>query len=87
MLMTGTIEKTIREDHLLHLRRFLEQIELDEYYLLIVEKLKVKDRTKMYYTEIQERTKRKEKKKRRKRERERERERGREEKKPIKINQ
>ena len=72
MLMTGTIEKTIREDHLLHLRRFLEQIELDEYYLLIVEKLKVKDRTKMYYTEIQERTKRKEKKKGKKRERERE---------------
>lgn len=46
MLMTGTIEKTIKQDHLLRLRRFLEQIELDEYYLLIVEKLKVKDRMK-----------------------------------------
>lgn len=41
--MTGTIETTIKYDHLLHLRRFLEQIELEEYYTLIVEKLKVRD--------------------------------------------
>ena len=44
MLMTGTIETTIKQDHLLHLRLFFEQIELEEYYLLIVEKLKVKER-------------------------------------------
>jgi hypothetical protein len=47
MLMTGTIESTIKHDHLLHLRRFLEQIELDEYYTLIIEKLKVRYRIKM----------------------------------------
>jgi len=46
MLMTGTIETTIKHDHLLRLRRFLEQIELEEYYSLIVEKLKVRDRAK-----------------------------------------
>jgi hypothetical protein len=44
MLMTGTIETTIKHDHLLRLRQFLEQIELEEYYSLIVEKLKVRDR-------------------------------------------
>jgi hypothetical protein len=42
--MTGPKETTIKHDHLLHLRRFLEQIELEEYYSLIVEKLKVRDR-------------------------------------------
>ncbi len=42
--MTGTIETTIKHDHLLRLRQFLEQIELEEYYSLIVEKLKVRDR-------------------------------------------
>ena len=41
--MAGIIETTIKHDHLLHLRRFLEQIELDEYYSLIVEKLKVSE--------------------------------------------
>jgi hypothetical protein len=46
MLMTGTIETTIKYDHLFHLRRFLEQIELEEYYTLIVEKLKVRDKEK-----------------------------------------
>jgi hypothetical protein len=46
MLMTGTIETTIKHDHLLQLRGFLEQIELEEYYTLIVEKLKVRDRRK-----------------------------------------
>jgi hypothetical protein len=54
MLMTGTKETTIKHDHLLHLRRFFEQIELEEYYTLIVEKLKVR------YREIK-RTKREEK--------------------------
>ncbi|CAF2753371.1 unnamed protein product [Rotaria sp. Silwood2] len=39
--MTGTTETTIKHDHLFHLRRFLEQIQLEEYYTLIVEKLKV----------------------------------------------
>ena len=43
MLMTGTKETAVKHDHLLHLRRFLEQIELEEYYTLIVEKLKVRD--------------------------------------------
>jgi hypothetical protein len=46
MLMTGTIETTIKHDHLFHLRQFLEQIELEEYYTLIVEELKVRDRAK-----------------------------------------
>lgn len=46
MLMTGTIETTIKHDHLFHLQRFLEQIELEEYYTLIVEKLKVRDTKK-----------------------------------------
>jgi len=44
MLMTGPKETTIKHDHLLRLRQFLEQIELEEYYSLIVEKLKVRDR-------------------------------------------
>ncbi len=45
--MTGTIETTtIKHDHLFHLRQFLEQIELEEYYTLIVEELKVRDRAK-----------------------------------------
>ena len=44
MLMIGTRESTIRHDHLLHLHQFLKQIELEEYYSLIVEKLKVRDR-------------------------------------------
>lgn len=44
MLMIGTRETTIRHDHLLHLHQFLKQIELEEYYSLIVEKLKVRDR-------------------------------------------
>ncbi|CAF5154274.1 unnamed protein product, partial [Rotaria socialis] len=38
--MTGTIDTTVKHDHLLQLRQFLEQIELEEYYTLIVEKLK-----------------------------------------------
>jgi hypothetical protein len=46
MLMTGTIGTTLKHDHLLHLRRFLEQIELEEYYPLIVEQLKVRDKVK-----------------------------------------
>ena len=46
MLMTGTIETTIKHDHLLHLRQFFEQIELEEYYTLIVEKLKVREERK-----------------------------------------
>ncbi len=44
--MTGTIETAIKHDHLFRLRRFLEQIELEEYYSVIVEKLKVRDRLK-----------------------------------------
>jgi hypothetical protein len=58
--MTGPKETTIKNDHLLHLRRFLEQIELEEYYSLIVEKLKVRDRRKRKI-----RTKREEKKRKR----------------------
>jgi hypothetical protein len=46
MLMTGTKEPTIKYDHLFQLRQFLEQIELEEYYTLIVEKLKVRYREK-----------------------------------------
>jgi len=46
MLMTGPKETTIKHDDLLHLRQFLEQIQLEEYYSLIVEKLKVRDRIK-----------------------------------------
>ncbi|CAF1327509.1 unnamed protein product [Rotaria magnacalcarata] len=41
MLMTGPIDTTVKHDHLPQLRQFLEQIELEEYYTLIVEKLKV----------------------------------------------
>lgn len=45
MLMTGTKETAIKHDHhLFHLHQFLEQIELNEYYTLIVEKLKVRER-------------------------------------------
>jgi hypothetical protein len=54
MLMTGPKETTIKHDDLLHLRQFLEQIQLEEYYSLIVEKLKVRDRIK----KKRERTKR-----------------------------
>ena len=34
---------TIKHDHRLELRQFFEQIKLDEYYLMIVEQLKVSD--------------------------------------------
>ena len=46
MLMTNTTEQTRKHDHLAHLCRFLEQIDLEEYYTLIVTKLKVRDRKK-----------------------------------------
>ena len=42
--MTSTKEMMIKPDHLLHLRRFFEQLELEDYYPMIVEKLKVRDR-------------------------------------------
>ncbi len=57
--MTDTKETTIRQDHLLHLCRFLEQIELKEYYSLIVEKLKVRDRIKSRKKKKKERKERK----------------------------
>ncbi|UJR31073.1 hypothetical protein I4U23_018582 [Adineta vaga] len=41
MLMTGTKEMMVKHDLLFYLHQFFEQIELEEYYTLIVEKLKV----------------------------------------------
>lgn len=46
MIDIGTTETKIKHDHLQQLRQFLEQIELEEYYTLMVEKLKVRDREK-----------------------------------------
>lgn len=43
-MATTIASSAIKNDHLLQLRRFFEQIGLDEYYSLIVEKLKVRQR-------------------------------------------